>query len=262
MTGELFPTGQRTDTITINERSGLCFSVRATLVDAANPFVIVDAATLPSYLKTCAKDSIGYLQHMESIRRAGAVMMGLASSTEVAAKVRGTPKLALVSAISPQQASKDRLVETGLSIQVSAFSMGKAHPSLQLTGAACLASAVCIEGTVAHRIASDSKSNSLLDHVSEQHIATELSYSLANSTTGLPTPAHSTSPSSHSSSGTSSPTPPFLCPQQRKVRIFHASGAVEVGVAAACSRDWAVVERCSVSRTARRLFDGTVYYYQ
>jgi 2-methylaconitate cis-trans-isomerase PrpF len=69
MTGKLFPTDRRVDVLKVNGRNGIHFSVKATLIDAANPFVIVDASTLPAYLRTCSKDSAGYLEHMESIRR-------------------------------------------------------------------------------------------------------------------------------------------------------------------------------------------------
>jgi 2-methylaconitate cis-trans-isomerase PrpF len=230
MTGKLFPTGKRCDTITVKERNGTRFSVQATLIDAANPFVVVDETTLPPYLETCTKDTVGYLEHMESIRRAGAVMMGLASSTDAAAKVRGTPKLAIVSAPKPKNA-KDAEVA---SIHVLAFSMGKPHPSLQLTGAACLSSAVCVEGTVAHRLAS------------------------SNSTWNPATPERTPSPVSEHSESSST----FgLLPDRRTVRISHSSGSIEVDVAATSSESFAVVERCVVSRTARRLFEGKVYYY-
>jgi 2-methylaconitate cis-trans-isomerase PrpF len=57
MTGALFPTGRRYDTIQVKDTDGNCFSVKATLVDAANPFVLVDETTLPPYLKTGSKDS-------------------------------------------------------------------------------------------------------------------------------------------------------------------------------------------------------------
>jgi 2-methylaconitate cis-trans-isomerase PrpF len=251
MTGALFPTGRRTDTITVKERNGTCFSVKATLIDAANPFVLVDASTLPAYLQSATKDSTGYLDHMESIRRVGAVAMGLASSTEAAAKVRGTPKLALLSPSGLESAQADE--ET--SIKVLAFSMGKPHPSLQLTGAACLAAAVCIQGTVAHALASEDK---LLPRVLASRLSSTESLSPSSTPSRYPSPESNVS--EDGASITSTP-PSELAPEERKVRIVHASGGIEVGVVAACSDEWAVVDRCSVSRTARRLFDGVVYYY-
>ena len=245
---------------------GSNFSVLATLIDAANPFVVVDASTLPPHLRTCSKGSTEYLETMESIRRAGAVMMGLASSIEAAAKVRGTPKLALVSpapvetplTLTSYQPSKNRDSTNGLSeaaaIQVLAFSMGMPHPSLQLTGAACLAAAACIKGTVAHRAAS-------------MRTTPPAPY-LHGLITPSMTPERSPSPGSASlrsedSVGSEDSTESLsLDPEQRTVRISHQSGSIEVGVVAASSETFAVVERCTVSRTARRLFEGTVWYYQ
>jgi 2-methylaconitate cis-trans-isomerase PrpF len=229
MTGVLFPTGRRNETIQVRESDGHCFSVKATMIDAANPFILVDETSLPPYLKTGSKDSTGYLKHMESIRRTGAVLMGLASSTDAAAKVRGTPKLAIVS-------SPDRSTSKDASdIHVQAFSMGKPHPSLQLTGAACLASAVCVEGTVAHRIAQGDAAKSWQ----------------------IPSPERTPSPSSDASENVSD-----LLPSQRTVSISHSSGSIQVECLATSSQSFAVVDRCVVSRTARRLFEGKVYYYQ
>ncbi len=263
MTGKLFPTGRRQDTITVQERNGTRFSVKATLIDAANPFVLVDASTLPSYLSTCKKDPAGYLEHMEFIRRAGAVLMGLASSTEAAAKVRGTPKLALLSPAPSFTISQDD--EDSLTIQVLAFSMGKPHPSLQLTGAACLTSAVCIDGTIAHAISSCSAAKAR----NANNLATALTQRLTLPACRSPpsdpaSPASPASPTTEPDSSSPASTPPseLLHSEPQMVRIVHASGAFEVGVVAACSDDWAVVDRCGVSRTARRLFDGTVYYYE
>lgn len=229
MTGSLFPTGSRCDIIDVNEKSDQQFSVKATLIDAANPFVLVDERTLPPFLRTASKDSADYLKHMESIRRTGAVMMGLAPNTEAAAKVRGTPKLAIISSPQPGVSSETP------DIHVQAFSMGKPHPSLQLTGAACLASAVCIEGTVAHGLAKDAKMQSSWQAI---------------------TPERTPSPCSDLEESSSD-----LLPRQRTVRLSHPSGSISVDVLATSSESFAFVERCVVSRTARRLFEGKVYYY-
>jgi 2-methylaconitate cis-trans-isomerase PrpF len=68
MTGKLFPTGRRSETIEVKEHNGSSFSVKATLIDAANPFVVVDAATLPPSLQNGTKDDPEYLDSMELIR--------------------------------------------------------------------------------------------------------------------------------------------------------------------------------------------------
>ena len=237
MTGKLFPTGKRSETITATCKDGKRFTVNATLIDAANPFVVVDQSSLPHHLRTPTKDSSTYLEQMEAIRRAGAVAMGLAPNIEAAAKTRGTPKLAIVSPVDLSRSPKAQAEHDTASIQVLAFSMGKPHPSLQLTGAACLSSAVCIEGTVAHCIAS-------------QHSA-KVKW-------GNPTPQRTPSPSlSDSSLGVS-----CLLPDRQLVNIVHPSGSIEVEVLAASSSSFATVERCVVSRTARRIFEVNVYYYR
>lgn len=229
MTGHLFPTGSRRDIIDVNAGGDSPFSVKATLIDAANPFVLVDERSLPAFLKTASKDSADYLKHMESIRRAGAVMMGLAPNVEAAAKVRGTPKLAIASAPRPDGSSEIP------DIHIQAFSMGKPHPSLQLTGAACLASAVCIEGTVAHGLAKEAKMQSSWQSI---------------------TPERTPSPCSDLDE-----SPSGLLPKQKTVRLSHPSGSISVEVLATSSESFAYVDRCVVSRTARRLFEGKVYYY-
>jgi 2-methylaconitate cis-trans-isomerase PrpF len=236
MTGQLFPTGRRSEIIEVKEADGTRFSVRVTLIDAANPFVLVDETTLPSYLKAGSKDSTDYLKHMESIRRFGAVLMGLATSTDAAAKVRGTPKLAIVSSPCLDQLSENNHDKSIPDIHVQAFSMGKPHPSLQLTGAACLASAVSIPGTVAYQLTSDAK--------------TRLVWQLS-------TPERTPSPCSDSDDGSLR-----LLPMAKQVCISHSSGSIDVEVLATSSDTSVVVDRCIVSRTARRLFEGTVYYYQ
>jgi 2-methylaconitate cis-trans-isomerase PrpF len=237
MTGKLFPTGNRTDTIFVKDRNGPHFSVKATLIDVANPFVVVDASSLPQYLRSCPKEPTGYLEHMESIRRTGAVMMGLAPNVQAAAKVRGTPKLAIVS----PPARKFEGTADIADVHVVAFSMGKPHPSLQLTGAACLASAVCIQGTVAHHAAA-------MNGVDADSLLTP---------ERTPSPSVEDGESRHKGSS--------MCGQlldQRTVRLSHASGSIDVEILASISSTVAVVERCIVSRTARRLFEGKVYYYE
>ena len=59
----------------------------------------------------------------------------------------------------------------------------------------------------------------------------------------------------------------------RRVRIAHRKGLIDVGCVVsvspsaddgACGTDGnegVLVERCTVSRTARRLFEGRAYYY-
>ena len=152
MTGKLFPTSNRQEWLDVQSTlTTPAFAVRATLIDASNPFIFVDAATLPAAYHEAGPSAISSLEIIETIRREGAVRMGLAKDTEVAALTRGTPKIAILSrpdpvtTLSASLVQKDRLPD----IAVVAYSMGKLHPSLQLTGAVCLGAAVSLAGTVA-----------------------------------------------------------------------------------------------------------------
>ncbi|KAK7947871.1 methylitaconate delta2-delta3-isomerase [Apiospora aurea] len=262
MTSALFPTGRRSERIHVEHGDGLIppFSVEVTLIDAANPFVIVDADTLPALIRSQPRDSPLSLEVAESIRRIGAVHMGLAATVEAAALVRGTPKLVYVSrppAATPLSAvlrGKEDETADQPDVQVLAYSMGRPHPSLQLTGGVGLASAVAVEGTVANRLSKKGKMMGL---------------PLVD---GLPpSPERTPSPSSlHDGQGSSlwgARVPEEAIPDtqvlaKRNIRLAHSSGVMEV-------ENWMrpdgerglEIDRCIVSRTARRLFEGNVFYY-
>ncbi|KEF61999.1 uncharacterized protein A1O9_03571 [Exophiala aquamarina CBS 119918] len=221
MTGRLLPTGNTEDTVTVETPTALSepFSVQATLIDAANPFVIVDAESLPS---SCVHGSEQWLETIEDIRRKGAIMMGLAENIQHAASTRGTPKIMMVS--SQQKSDAMRKFHSTPDISVLSMSMGQVHPSVQLTGAVCLAAAVRLEGTVAHRARRNRKVlNNLLVQMGKNQ----------------PEDLHSTR-------------------SPETVLIAHGSGQIPVEVHL---RGQDEVDKCVVSRTARRLFEGNVLFY-
>ncbi|UZP39369.1 hypothetical protein NXS19_007185 [Fusarium pseudograminearum] len=146
MVGCLFPTGNKQDWLEVDPSAQLPnvapFKIRATLIDAANPFVMVSAASVAEHLKS---EDVPETKHalVEAIRCQAAVAMGLATSTQAAGLTRGTPKIAI---LSPPKRSPDSKTPD---IFVLSYSMGLPHPSFQLTGAVCLGSAVSIQGTIA-----------------------------------------------------------------------------------------------------------------
>lgn len=221
MTGRLFPTGNAEDRITIENPTAFAklFSVQATLIDAANPFVIVDAESLPS---TYLPGSEEWSETIEDIRRKGAVMMGLAGSIQDAAATRGTPKIMIVS--SPTTSESLGKLSSTPDISVLSMSMGQVHPSVQLTGAVCLGAAACLEGTVAYRCC---RSNHLFDSLG---LGIE---------TQLPQDQYSTQ-------------------SPKTILIAHRSGQIPVDVHL---QGQGKLEKCVVSRTARRLFEGNVLFY-
>ncbi|PPJ50174.1 hypothetical protein CBER1_05220 [Cercospora berteroae] len=204
MTGKLLPTGKPVDTLevpsTITRPS--C-EVQASLVDVANPFVLVDAASVPDYVSSAGISSDYYLDFLEPF----------------AVKTRGTPKVALLSMPKVPQGAFDELPD----VQVAALSMGKPHGSLQLTGAVCLATAICTEGTIANKIALQAEQ-----------------WRTAHSGPGLPRQDSFTT----------------LPEQSRKVLIKHSGGTIGADVL----RSDEEVRSVKLLRTARRLFEGKVCF--
>lgn len=223
MTGKLLPTGGVQDTITVSSMPALGkFSVRASMVDAANPFIFLDSSSLPPVYHLFGPGAPESLEIIEAIRQEGAVMCGLAKNTAAASLVRGTPKIAV---LSPPNGSfgEER------TIQVQSFSMGKPHPSLQLTGGVCLGAAVCIQGTTANQLAAR-----------------------VNMMTPPGTP-----PSKLQDAVVDLDEEAENC----RVNIKHSSGEMVVLVKTRKGDAGETeIENVSVSRTARRLFEGNAYY--
>lgn len=242
MTGRLFPSGKRSERMVVEEIPALGdLVVDVTLIDSANPFVLVDAQSLPATVRSLPADSALSLQIAESIRTQGAVRMGLAGSQEEAGRTKGTPKVAFLSPPSDSGLAKCGLAD----VHVQAYSMGKLHPSLQLTGGVTIASAVITESTVAHRIAGR-------DPLYRAE--------------GLPTPRGTPSPAGQVEEmplvgGVSVGSGVSEKEIGQPIRIQHGSGVMEVEVHARDGDEWRVVERCIVTRTARRLMEGNVFYY-
>lgn len=238
MTGKTFPTGQRKDRITVPapELPGSMISVDVTMIDAANPFIFVDAMSLPLVYQTLDADSEVMRQSIESVRRVGAVRMGLATSTSEAALRQGTPKIALLSQplISTALAKLEAIASPD--IKVVAYSMGRVHPSLQLTGAVCLGVCSSIPGTVAHDLSNDT----------------------FNSLTLPPTPPNEKVDDSLKDSGVAFVEDILAqsLPSTRQVVIAHPSGQLEVEVDLVGEED---VKSATVFRTARRIFEGSIW---
>jgi probable AcnD-accessory protein PrpF len=152
--GAMFPTGQRIDAL---EVPGLG-TIEATLINAGNPTIFVDAARLGLSGTELQKDINGnakILALAEAVRSHGAVAMGLVKTPgEATAKRQHTPKLAFVARPAGYTASDGRAV-TSESIDLLAriFSMGALHHAMTGTGAVALAAAAAVPGTIVSRIA-------------------------------------------------------------------------------------------------------------
>ncbi|KAK5999889.1 hypothetical protein QM012_004977 [Aureobasidium pullulans] len=213
MTGKLLPSGRAMNTILMQTSfNSEPIPIQVSLVDAANPFCLVDGSTLPDFYHQEGSSSAASIDFIERIRREAAVLMGLARSTNEAALTRGTPKIAVLSS------AENGDNKPSVDFQVVAYSMGKVHGSLQLTGAVCLGTAACTKGTVA--------------------------YELRNS-------------ASHARMRQDSPVESSDAPEIETVRLRHPGGDMDVDVRTDAKDQ---VEEVVVFRTARRLFEGKVYY--
>lgn len=217
MTGRMFPSGATQEILTVVSPSVGKFDVRVSLVDAANPFVLVNASSISTtgYLSWPDPNDKIFVSVVEDIRRAGAVRFGLAADVETAGQVRGTPKIAFLSPTAENDKEAD--------IQVLAFTLGKPHASLQLTGAVCLGAAASIHGTVAWGMTGRKGIDRVPKHgmsLNGQQIA--------------------------------SPLP---------IGIRHPAGVIFVEPVLEMGHEGEVnVEKVAVFRTARRLFEGNVFY--
>ncbi|WP_260729801.1 2-methylaconitate cis-trans isomerase PrpF family protein [Dactylosporangium roseum] len=149
-TAGLLPTGRPVDELRVGADV-----IRASLVDAANPVVIVAARDVglrgveqPQELD----DDTGAMALLDRIRRAGGVLMGLGATPE--AVPLANPKVAV---ISPPDAFRtlagERIEPAAHDLGVRMLSMERTHRAVTVTGALCLAVAARVPGTLPWTIA-------------------------------------------------------------------------------------------------------------
>lgn len=151
--GAMFPTGRMIDQVQV---PGIG-QVEVTLINAGNPTIFIDAASLGltgNELQDDVNTNTEFLAHCESIRAECAVVMGLASSAKEATEKRPhTPKLAFVAKSVGYTASSGKIIEMqAMDLLVRILSMGKLHHAMTGTGAVAIAVAASIPGTLVSRI--------------------------------------------------------------------------------------------------------------
>lgn len=165
--GGLFPTGRVLDRV---EVPGIGrFDV--TLVQAGMATAIVEARVLgldgtelPDHIN--GDDEL--LERLEMIRAACAVAMGLAKTPQEATQTRPhMPKLAFVSPCVDYRASNGQVIgAASVDLVARIISMGKLHHAITGTGAAAIAAALQVAGTVPYRLAQTHCSKVRLGHAS------------------------------------------------------------------------------------------------
>lgn len=147
-TGKLLPTGNPVDDL---EVSGLGV-VKASCVDAANPFVFIAASVVDKSgdeLPDVLDGDTVFLQRMEAIRCAASVKMGIAPDLDQAKRMTGIPKVAMVTGPRAGRTLSGReLAAADADIWVRVISVGLPHRATPITGAICLAVATRIPGSI------------------------------------------------------------------------------------------------------------------
>lgn len=151
-TGKLLPTERVVDQLG---------GVDASLVDAANASVFVDAGSLGLTgieLPEDLDNNPDVLQKLGELRARGSVAMGLAATLEAAHESPMVPLIAVVSAPQPMVTlSGVRVPASEIDLVVRMISNGQPHRALPVTGALCVASASEIPGTIPNRLARKTK---------------------------------------------------------------------------------------------------------
>ncbi|WP_288050008.1 2-methylaconitate cis-trans isomerase PrpF family protein [Acidiphilium sp.] len=149
-TGRLLPTGNLTDRLDVPGLGPL----RVTLIDAANPCVLVAAADLgmtATETPAAMERDTALIAGIEALRRVASVRMGLAADLEAAARIISVPKVGILAP--PADAPVlSGAIQTAANVDILArmMSSGQPHRAVPLTGALCLAVACRLPGTVAH----------------------------------------------------------------------------------------------------------------
>jgi 2-methylaconitate isomerase len=151
--GGMFPTGN-----VVDHFDGPGFGrVTATLINAGNPTIFVDAESIGlrgDEMQADINGDTALLARCEALRAEAAVRMGLAATPAEATERRPhTPKLAFVAPPRPYVASSGRRVESSaIDLTARILSMGKLHHAMTGTGAVAIAVAAVIPGTVVNRL--------------------------------------------------------------------------------------------------------------
>ena len=151
-TGRLLPTGRARDMLDV---PGIG-PVTVSLVDAANPCVMVAAATLgatATETPTQVEADKPLMAKLEAIRRAASVTMGIAPNIDAAANM-SAPFIAMLAQPTAMTTLSGRtLSPADMDIVVRVISSGQPHRATPLTGALCFAVATRIEGSLAAAMA-------------------------------------------------------------------------------------------------------------
>jgi 2-methylaconitate cis-trans-isomerase PrpF len=127
-------------------------TIRASMVDAGNPCVFIDAQALgldgtesPAEIES----NSGRMRALESLRRQASIAMGLATDEQQAAMSRAVPFVGVVARVKPWRSLSGALLGVDeADISVRMLSNGNAHQAIPITSALCVAVACRTPGTL------------------------------------------------------------------------------------------------------------------
>jgi 2-methylaconitate isomerase len=159
--GAMFPTGRLIDELEVPGVGTL----KATMINAGIPTIFVNADAI-GYTGTELQDAINgdprALEMFETIRKHGAVQMGLIKSVDDPALRQHTPKVAFVAKPQEYVASSGKQVKAGdVDLLVRAMSMGKLHHAMMGTAAVAIGTAAAIPGTLVNLAAGGGERNAV-----------------------------------------------------------------------------------------------------
>ena len=152
VTGKLFPTGNLRDDLDVPDLG----IVTLTMIDAANPVVLVPASRLD--LKGTEIEEIDASEQikakLERIRCAAAVRLGLTQTLDEATqRSQAVPKIAVVASANTYQTVGGDVVDAkDIDLVGRYMSMGTLHKSFAVSGAVATVGAAMTSGTVAHEL--------------------------------------------------------------------------------------------------------------
>ncbi len=147
-TGRLLPAGRALHELRRIDGS----AIRASMVDAGNPCVFVDAEALGLDGTESAEriaSQAELMRALEDLRRQASVAMGLAPDVEHAAASRAVPFIGMVARARPWTSSSGhRHGEAEADLSVRMLSNGNAHLAIPITSALCAAVSCRTSGTL------------------------------------------------------------------------------------------------------------------
>jgi 2-methylaconitate cis-trans-isomerase PrpF len=152
LTGKLFPTGNLQDKLQVPDVG----TVPLTIIDAANPVVLVPATALSlagTEIEEIDTDE-EIKAKLENIRCSAAVTIGLTDSIQEATRSsQAVPKIAVVSAAASYRTVGGEVVdENDVDLVARFMSMGTLHKSFAVSGAVATVGAAMVPGTIASEL--------------------------------------------------------------------------------------------------------------